>query len=71
MSWEKYSIIFWIKGLFERRKLMSKEVVLGWRRAARDGDELEGGIMLHMHENDFFNSLLFILIIKLILSELK
>lgn len=50
---------------------MSKEIVLGWRRAARDGDELEGGIMVHMHENDFFNSLLFILIIKLILSELK
>lgn len=38
---------------------MSKEVVLGWRRAARDGDELEGGIMVHMHANDFFKFITF------------
>lgn len=38
---------------------MSKEVALRWRRAARDGDELEGGMMLHMHENDFFKFITF------------
>lgn len=49
---------------------MSKEVVLGSRRATRDGNELEGGIMMHM-KIPYLNSLVFILIIKLISSELK